>query len=73
MPQLRFLVRGMVQGVGFRWFVVGLARRLTLVGWVENLPDGRVEVIAQGSEAALVELEAALGHGPHGARVDGVE
>jgi acylphosphatase len=73
MAAARFLVRGMVQGVGFRWFVATEARRLSLVGWVANLPDGRVEVVAQGTEAALGQLEVALGRGPRGARVDGVD
>jgi acylphosphatase len=73
MPAVRFLVRGIVQGVGFRWFVAGEARRLALVGWAVNLPDGRVEVVASGAETALGELEGALRLGPRGARVMGVD
>jgi acylphosphatase len=73
MPAVRFLVRGTVQGVGFRWFVSGEARRLALVGWVVNLPDGQVEVVASGAERALAELEGALRRGPRGARVEGVD
>ena len=69
----RFLVSGRVQGVGFRWFVAHLAPELDLRGSVRNLPDGRVEVVAAGTEAALRELEAALKAGPPAARVDGVE
>lgn len=73
MARGRYLVRGRVQGVGFRWFVVQLAERLGLAGLVRNLPDGTVEVLVEGGKEALGELEAALGHGPRLARVDGVD
>ena len=73
MPAVRFLVRGHVQGVGYRWFVWREAERLALRGSVRNLPDGSVEVIAQGVEEALERLERALARGPSGARVDRVE
>jgi acylphosphatase len=60
--------------VGFRFFVVDEARRLGLTGWVRNGADGStVEVVAEGGEAALRALEAALREGPRHARVDGVE
>ena len=68
----RFLVSGRVQRVGFRWFVVEEASRRGLTGWVRNLPDGRVEVLAQGEPGPLDELERALAQGPHAARVVGV-
>lgn len=68
-----FLVRGLVQGVGFRWFVRREARTRGLTGWVRNLPDGSVEVLARGPEASMASLEAALARGPAGARVDQVE
>jgi acylphosphatase len=60
----RYVVSGLVQGVGFRWFVHRHAARLRLSGWAENLPDGRVEVVASGSDAALDELEELLRQGP---------
>ena len=53
-------VDGYVQGVGFRWWTMDLARELGLVGRAENLPDGRVELIAQGSTASLGILIRAL-------------
>lgn len=53
-------VDGYVQGVGFRWWTMDLARELGLVGRAENLPDGRVEVIAQASTQALGVLIRAL-------------
>lgn len=73
MPDARFVVRGRVQGVGFRWFVLQEAAGLDLGGFVQNLPDGSVEVVASGPDFALGQLEQALAHGPRGARVDSVE
>ena len=70
----RFVVAGLVQGVGFRWFVARHARGLGLAGYARNLADGRVEVVATGSDvAALARLEALLRAGPAHARVDSVE
>ncbi len=69
----RFQVSGRVQGVGFRYFVVTCAARWGLTGWARNLPDGRVEVLAQGEPEALGGLEEDLRRGPRSARVDHVE
>ena len=69
----RYLVHGSVQGVGFRWFVLREAQRLGLRGFCSNLPDGTVEVVAEGEDAALAQLERALGRGPSAARVQRVE
>ncbi len=69
----RWLVAGQVQGVGFRAFVARRATELGVTGEVRNLPDGRVEVIAQGSEQALAALRELLGTGPRMARVSSVE
>jgi acylphosphatase len=69
----RFLVRGRVQGVGFRWFVEREAHRLGLAGWVRNNADGSVEVLAQGSRDQLLGLRSRLRDGPRAARVDAVE
>jgi acylphosphatase len=68
-----FLVSGMVQGVGFRWFVARHARSLGLSGYARNLPDGRVEVVASGPAAALPDLEQLLRTGPAYAQVEKVE
>ena len=73
MPTVRFLVRGIVQGVGYRWFVLREAQQLELQGWVRNLPDGSVEVVAAGSEEALARFERTLGRGPRLAQVARVE
>jgi len=69
----RFLVRGRVQGVGFRWFVEREAHILQIAGWVCNNPDGTVEVLAQGTREQLAGLHSRLREGPRAARVDHVE
>ena len=69
----RFLVRGRVQGVGFRWFVEREAHMLQVAGWVRNNPDGAVEVLAQGTRDQLAGLRSRLAEGPRAARVDNVE
>ena len=67
-------ITGRVQGVGFRWWVRRHADALGLVGWVMNGDDERsVEVVAEGSQPALAELERLLNAGPSGARVESVE
>ena len=69
----RFLVRGRVQGVGFRWFVEREAHILGIAGWVRNNPDSSVEVLAMGTSAQLTGLRSRLREGPRAARVDDVE
>ncbi len=66
------VVSGLVQGVGYRYFVAGKALEFGLTGYVRNLPDGRVEVAAEGPRAMIGELVAALRIGPRAARVTGV-
>jgi acylphosphatase len=70
--RLEATVRGRVQGVGYRYFVVVESRRLGLTGWVANRADGTVRLIAEGEATALDELEALLNDGPYGARVEDV-
>jgi acylphosphatase len=69
----RFLVRGRVQGVGFRWFVECEAHLLGVTGWVRNNPDGSVEVLAIGTPEQLTGLRSRLREGPPAARVDHLE
>ncbi len=69
----RFVVRGRVQGVGYRYFARRSAQALGLSGFVRNLPDGSVEVLAEGGEDALARLEQALREGPAFAAVDSCE
>ena len=66
------LVKGRVQGVGFRWFVHREAAALELHGWVRNTEDGHVEVLAKGDSESLQELAEALHKGSRGSRVDAV-
>jgi acylphosphatase len=67
-----YIVRGRVQGVGFRWFVDYEARQLGLAGWVRNNLDGTVEVLAIGSQEQHSALRGKLERGPRAARVDEV-
>jgi acylphosphatase len=71
--RLEATVRGNVQGVGFRWFVVRCASELGLTGWTSNQQDGSVKVIAEGNPEKLVRLEERLREGPSGASVSSVE
>jgi acylphosphatase len=70
---LQAVVEGMVQGVGFRYATIRQARAIGLTGFVRNLDDGRVEVVAEGEEAGLQRLEAWLRRGPSGAYVRAVD
>ncbi|HEY0119434.1 MAG TPA: acylphosphatase [Cellulomonas sp.] len=65
----RAVVRGDVQGVGYRWWAAREAARLGVRGWVANRDDGAVEVHAEGDAAAIDALVAALHDGPRWARV----
>ena len=65
----RYTVEGVVQGVGFRWFVRRHATRLGLAGWVRNTDDGAVEAEAIGGADRLAEFEAELRRGPAHASV----
>ena len=71
--RVHVLVSGLVQGVAFRAYTVDEARRLGVFGYVRNLPDGRVEVEAEGERPALDALVAFCRVGPPSARVDGIE
>jgi len=73
MKRVHALVRGRVQGVGFRAATHDEARRLGLDGWVLNRLDGTVEVLAGGEDAAVDQLVGWLKHGPRGARVTGLD
>jgi len=69
----RYVVRGRVQGVGFRWFVEREALTIGVAGWVRNNYDGSVEVLATGSREQLSVLRRKLREGPRAARVDEVD
>ena len=69
----RWTVSGRVQGVGFRWYVARQAQELDVSGWVRNLPNGQVEVVASGLPESLARLEEALKKGPRLAHVERVE
>ena len=73
MTAFRYLVEGRVQGVGYRYFVMREAGALGVSGFARNLPDGRVEVVGEGEDAALLAFESRLREGPSFARVARVE
>src|SRR5512133_153500 len=69
----KFTISGRVQRVGFRWFAIEAASREGVTGWVQNLPDGRVEVLVEGDAEAVERFERAIRSGPPSARVDAVD
>ena len=69
---IHFLIRGRVQGVGFRWFVHHEAAELGLRGWVRNTDAGEVEIVAAGDREAIEDLRVELRNGSRGSRVDAV-
>ncbi len=73
MPHLYAKVKGRVQGVGFRYFVSDIARKHDLTGYVRNLPDGDVEVEAEGAENSIDHLINQLKRGPALSRVTDVD
>lgn len=73
MTTQRIYVSGRVQGVSYRDWVVRTAQRFGLIGWVRNLRDGRVEILADGEDEALGQLVDACREGPPLARVEHVE
>lgn len=68
-----YIVKGRVQGVGFRWFTQRAGCAMKLGGHVRNLPDGSVEVCASGSPSTLDRFEETLRNGPPASRVEAVE
>jgi acylphosphatase len=62
-----------VQGVGYRYYALRCAETAGVAGFARNLPDGRVEVVAEGDEPALLDLEARLRQGPSFGRVESLE
>ena len=73
LARLEVLLSGRVQGVGFRYFALSAANRRGLTGWVANLPDGRVQCVAEGPREDLEALLEALERGPAGALVTSVQ
>jgi len=71
--QARLTISGRVQGVGYRDWAMGTARRLGLTGWVRNRRDGAVEALIVGEEAAVGQMIEACRRGPPAARVDEID
>ena len=70
--RLEATIRGVVQGVGYRWFVMREAQRHELTGWVANEYDGTVRVVAEGPAPGIAAFRAALEAGPPSANVERV-
>lgn len=73
MVRARIVVTGVVQGVGFRYFTLHLARRLELAGYVRNRMDGAVEVEVEGEEGSVHAFLDDLSVGPRSAHITGLE
>jgi len=73
LSRVHVIVSGRVQGVAFRYFTERWATELGLTGWVRNLFDGRVEVLAEGDKDGLDALLTRLGEGPRAAVVENVD
>lgn len=73
MKRVHIFVKGIVQGVFFRHFTQQQARQLDIKGWVRNLPDGRVEIVCEGSTDSIEKMIAWCKKGPQGAYVEGID
>ena len=73
MKRYHLFISGIVQGVGFRWYVEKIARANGLYGHVRNLPDGRVEIVAEGNEYALDLFVSTLKEGRLGKNISSIE
>jgi acylphosphatase len=69
----RFIVKGRVQGVGYRYFAIRAAAGCGVVGTVRNMPDGSVEAVAEGTDQAIAEFRRELSRGPSYAHVTAVD
>ena len=71
--RIRAIVKGHVQGVGFRWFTVRAAQNRGITGWVRNNPNGTVETVAEGDADSIREFIDELHRGPMSAAVKSVD
>lgn len=73
MKRYHIYVEGVVQGVGFRWYTQRIGRTLGIKGWVKNLSDGRVEIMAEGEETKLLDFIKNLKEGYLGRNIRKIE
>jgi acylphosphatase len=69
MERVRIIVKGVVQGVGFRYFAIRIAERLGITGYVKNLPEGSVEIEAEGDKTVVNAFIKEIRIGPRYSRV----
>jgi len=70
MKRVHIIAAGVVQGVCFRYYAQRKAEELSVRGWISNLPDGRVEAVVEGDDAAVDDMAGWFRHGPPGAVVE---
>ena len=70
---VHLIVSGKVQGVGFRWFVVKTGRSFALIGYAKNLPEGNVEIHAEGNKMDIQRFVGKVKQGSPSSRVDHIE
>ena len=73
MKRYHYIVKGYVQGVGFRWRAARNAAALNLTGWVRNLPDGRVELEVQGEPENIDRLLPSIEHNSYGIEITHIQ
>ncbi|MGB9678223.1 MAG: acylphosphatase, partial [Candidatus Ratteibacteria bacterium] len=73
MKRYHIYISGRVQGVGFRWYAQRIAKNIDILGWVKNLPDGKVEIIAEGNEENLERFIEELKKGYLGGNIRNIE
>jgi acylphosphatase len=71
--RVQVLIQGIVQGVGYRFFVIEQAKQYKIRGYVQNIPDGRVKVVAEGDKGMINDFIECLKIGPISARVTSID
>lgn len=71
--RMNAVVKGYVQGVGYRFFAIRKAKEYNITGWVKNLDDGSVQVVAEGERSIIEEFIKDLKIGPHSASVSDID
>ncbi|HPP66303.1 MAG TPA: acylphosphatase [bacterium] len=73
MERWHYMIRGNVQGVGFRWYATDIARKCRVYGWVKNLPDGAVEIVAEAESNVLESFTEKIKTGYLGSNISSMD